>query len=162
MLTMLSLTPCKFAYMRKNLDTTGDRIRRCRIEAGLTQKQLGQLSGVSAAAVAQWESGDTKTLRPANLFKVARVLKKSAEWFITGSGEEQAGPDLNKILNALPQDTQQLVLDLIEYRIDRAEAHIAADKTGEYTALVKEFKRDLENRRHRDSSDRGNSSKSRS
>lgn len=159
MLTMLRPGRCKFAYMTRLLESTGERIKRCRREAGLTQQQLADVAGVTAAAVAQWESGDSKTVRPENLFKVARALNKSAEWLITGAGEQYMKPDLHEIVNALPDDSQQQVFDFIEYRIDKAEGLLASDKAAEYTAMIEEFKRDLETRRRRDSADRDNSGK---
>lgn len=71
------------------METIGDRIRKARKDKGLTQKQLADQVGVSRAAVTQWESGETKGLKPENLFAVANVLGVSAEWLGIGSGAQQ-------------------------------------------------------------------------
>ena len=149
MLTMLSLTPCKFAYMHSTIETTGDRIRRCRKKAALTQQQLADTAGVSAAAVAQWESGDSKTLRPENLFKVARALKKCPEWLVTGAGPEQPRWEIYDAIADLPGNAPQQVLDFIQYRFDKAQGLIASDKLARYNAMIEDFKRDLDKRKKR-------------
>jgi len=147
MLTMLSLTPCKFAYMHKTLESTGDRIKRCRKAAKLTQEQLSEFAGVSSSAVAQWESGDSKSLRPENLFKVARALKKSPEWLVTGIGPEHPRWEICEAIADLPGDDPQKVLDFIQYRFDKAEGLVASDKLAHYNVMIEDFKRDLESRK---------------
>lgn len=147
---MLRCGASKLAYMAKTKETMGERIRRCRKALKLTQEQLGEAAGVSGAAVAQWENGDTKSLRPENLFKIARALKKSAEWLATGDGTELPREQLYEALSELPDDNPQQALDFIQYRIDRAEGLMAADKMAHYHAMIEDFKRDLDERRKRD------------
>lgn len=62
----------------------GERIKQRRKAARLTQQQLAEQVGVSRAAVAQWESGDTKSVRPAHLLAAAKALGADIEWLITG------------------------------------------------------------------------------
>lgn len=45
------------------LETLGDRIRQARTARNMTLEEVGEICGVSAAAVSQWESGTTKDLR---------------------------------------------------------------------------------------------------
>lgn len=78
---MLTMPAGKFTYM---VETIGDRIRAAREQEGLSQQDLADAAGVSKSAVSQWETGDTKSLRPDNLFKIARRLDRRAEWIITG------------------------------------------------------------------------------
>lgn len=75
----------KIASMKSTL---GERIKKSRESAGLTQAQLGSHCDVSRVAVSQWESGDTKSLKVDNLLKAARVLKKSFRWLAEGKGPE--------------------------------------------------------------------------
>ena len=39
----------------------GANIRACRIEAGLSQEELGARLGISGQAVSKWEQGDSHT-----------------------------------------------------------------------------------------------------
>ena len=68
------------------MKTSGDRIRHIREELELSQEAFGRHMGVSKAAVSQWENGDTKNLRPANLFAIQNFTSYSAEWIATGAG----------------------------------------------------------------------------
>ncbi len=52
---------------------TGIMIRQAREASGLSQRQLGQLLGVSAAAVCQWESPRANP-RVSTLVKVAGAM----------------------------------------------------------------------------------------
>jgi len=139
----------KFAYMAKLLESVGERIRRCRLAAKLTQQQLGDAAGVSSAAVSQWESGDTKTLKPVNLFKIAVALNKSAEWLITGKGSEEPRWMLHDAVSELPGDDPQQILDFIGYRFEKAEGFIASDKIAHYMKMIENMKRDLQARKKR-------------
>jgi SOS-response transcriptional repressor LexA len=87
------------------MKTSGDRIRHIREELELSQEAFGRHMGVSKAAVSQWENGDTKNLRPANLFAIQNFTGYSAEWIATGAGNARvkgnrkagntkAGPDV--------------------------------------------------------------------
>lgn len=68
------------------MKTPGDRIRHIREELELSQEAFGRHMSVSKAAVSQWENGDTKNLRPANLFAIQNFTGYSAEWIATGAG----------------------------------------------------------------------------
>src|SRR5690242_17107950 len=68
------------------MKTPGDRIRHIREELELSQEAFGRHMGVSKAAVSQWENGDIKNLRPANLFALQNFTGYSAEWIATGAG----------------------------------------------------------------------------
>ena len=68
------------------MKTPGDRLRHIREELELSQEAFGRHMSVSKAAVSQWENGDTKNLRPANLFAVQNFTGYSAEWIATGAG----------------------------------------------------------------------------
>lgn len=65
-----------------------ERIRSSRIDAGLTQQELGKQCGVSRAAVALWENGDTKSLKVDSLLKASKALRKSFVWLADGKGPE--------------------------------------------------------------------------
>lgn len=69
-----------------------ERIKSSRLESGLTQSELGSQCGVSRAAVALWENGDTKSLKVDSLIKASKALKKSFIWLAQGKGPEQGDP----------------------------------------------------------------------
>lgn len=81
----LDAPTCKISYMSKSL---GDRIKTARLAAQKSQQQLGDAAGISRSAVAQWESGETKNIRPGHLFRAARFLGVSPEWLATGRGPQ--------------------------------------------------------------------------
>lgn len=99
----------KMPYMGATL---GERIRGARDAKKLSQQQLGDAVGVSRAAVSQWESSETKGLRPENLVAVADVLGVSIKWLVTGKGPKQPGDmeiskeaaDFGKAWEQLPPD----------------------------------------------------------
>lgn len=59
----------------------GNRIRKARAQAGLSQDKLAELVGVSRSALARWESGDNEpTLY--NLSRLAIVLHVSCDYLL--------------------------------------------------------------------------------
>lgn len=67
----------------------GRRIAQARKEAGLSQQAVANRFGISRAAVAQWENGDTFP-GSSKLEGLADVLGVSLEWIATGRGAKQA------------------------------------------------------------------------
>lgn len=72
------------AVLNGAMQDLGDRIRACRIKAGITQGRLGEMVGVSAQAVTQWESGENKPSRK-NLERVANALGVSIDYLVNGT-----------------------------------------------------------------------------
>ena len=60
---------------QRPLALNGDKIRRLRKRAGLTQRELGQLVGVSGRAVRYWEAGDRK---PQDLQVIRKLVEMLA------------------------------------------------------------------------------------
>jgi transcriptional regulator with XRE-family HTH domain len=85
------------------METIGQRIRKVRGDMSL--RVFADEIGVSHAAVAQWESGDTKSLKNENLLQISRRYKKRMEWLIDGELPEDITMNL--------ADHDQLI-DLIE------------------------------------------------
>lgn len=133
----------KLAYMAKTVEKMGDRLRRLRLAAGLSQDELGAAASISGSAISQIESGKTKNLSPENLFDIARKLNKSPEWLVTGEGPETPQGLLAEAIASLPTNNGQQALDFIQYKIDKAEGLIASDRAARYTAMIEDFKADL-------------------
>lgn len=66
----------------------GDRIKHKRESLTLKPAEFARLIGVSAPTVSDWESGAIKKIEGGNLIKAARALRTTAEWIITGTGED--------------------------------------------------------------------------
>lgn len=66
--------------------TIGERITYARGLKGWKKIQLAHAVGVSAAAVTQWEQGDTKGLKPENLVAVAHALDVLTDWLAVELG----------------------------------------------------------------------------
>lgn len=70
--------------------TFGDRIRKARRKAGMTQKQFAEVLGVGEKAYAQWETDANK---PGDIVAVAQrvqlLTRIPAAWML---GVETAGP----------------------------------------------------------------------
>ena len=75
--------------VKKRAETLAQRITARREEVGLSQKNLGDMAGVSKAAVSQWERGGTKNLKMEHLFAIADALKVNARWLATGQGPRE-------------------------------------------------------------------------
>jgi len=71
--------------------TAAERIKLARLSAGLTQQKLadaisnlGDGETIARTSISQWETGETKEISAANLFKAAKVLGVSMEWILYG------------------------------------------------------------------------------
>ncbi len=67
----------------KRDDQFGDRIRRCRKRAGLSQRRLAEATGVSVNAVQSYEKGTMPN--GANLVELSKALSCSIDWLLTGN-----------------------------------------------------------------------------
>jgi transcriptional regulator with XRE-family HTH domain len=147
---MLTSNAPKIAYMQHTVETIGDRIKRVRLSLGLTQEDVAKAANISAAAVSQIESGNTKSLRPENLFPIAAILGKDAEWLATGKGAEQPIRGIVQAITELPDDNPQDALDFIQYKWSQAHGVVASDKIAKYSAMIAQFKADMDKRKKKD------------
>jgi transcriptional regulator with XRE-family HTH domain len=61
-------------YGRDRADGLGERLRRQRAEAGLTQEELAQKSGLSVRAISDLERGRTRRPRRSTLSQIMSAL----------------------------------------------------------------------------------------
>ncbi len=72
---------------RPSLDEhIGERIRRRRVELGLTQEGLARVLGVTYQQIQKYEAG-TNRISAVYLHRLAEVLAVPLEWFFEGHGE---------------------------------------------------------------------------
>lgn len=108
----------------------GARIRRYRLEQGLTQTQLGKLVGVSQRVVAYYEVKGVSP-PPELLLRISDVLKVSIEELFgrkRGSKTETGSPTGNvrrqrhlKKLDGLPAADRKAIFRIIDALADRQE-----------------------------------------
>jgi SOS-response transcriptional repressor LexA len=85
-------------FLRTEPMSMAKRIAMARKEACLSQQAVADRFGISRAAVAQWENGDTFP-GTAKLEGLAEVLRVRLEWLATGRGPRYG--DLSDILPAV-------------------------------------------------------------
>lgn len=115
---------------------TGERIRKLRKEAGMTQRQLAQVLGVSPAAVGNYEQG-TRIPGYDILNALARCFHVSAEYLIA---EKEEAPDLERYVELLTNDllaSRNVLFDGQPLRPEEVEKVIQAIKIGVRIALEK-------------------------
>jgi len=84
-----------------------DRLRRARIDAGMTQLELALKSGLSTSTISAVEKGD-RDLKAPLLFAWARACGASLDWIASGSATVLPDPDPT----ALELDLEDALLDL--------------------------------------------------
>jgi transcriptional regulator with XRE-family HTH domain len=81
------------------MNTIHSRIRERRLELGLSREQLGEMSGgVTYQTVGKWETEDAdggSAPKRGRLPLVARALKTTATWLLTGNSDTVNGDDVN-------------------------------------------------------------------
>lgn len=103
----------------------GQKIKKARIEKGLTQQALGDLVGVQKSAIAKYENGRVVNIKRSTMQKIASALNiRPSEMIFEKSPEETADlhvkiltdfdlMDVLKEYYELSDDNQRMVRDLI-------------------------------------------------
>jgi len=85
----------------------GKRIRKARLEAGLTQAELAKKAGVGQGTLSLYESGKVRPTAEA-LGKIARALGKPVSYFYNGREERDVLNDMAQTVNRLAQEFRWL------------------------------------------------------
>jgi SOS-response transcriptional repressor LexA len=72
-----------------------ERIARAIALSGKKKGEIASLCGVANSAVTQWITGESKSLRPENLYALAKATGFRAEWLAIGEGSEIEKADSN-------------------------------------------------------------------
>lgn len=103
----------------------GQRIKKARLERGLTQQELGAIVGVQKSAIAKYESGRVVNIKRSTLQKIASALNiRPSELIFDESPKETAALHVRiltdhelmraiKEYHKLSEDKQKLVRDII-------------------------------------------------
>lgn len=103
----------------------GQKIKKARLEKGMTQQELGDIVGVQKSAIAKYESGRVVNIKRNTLQKIAKALNiRPSELVFDGSPKEAAGlhariitdlelMDTIKIYYGLSEDNKRMVRELV-------------------------------------------------
>ena len=103
----------------------GQKIKKARLERGLTQQELGDLVGVQKSAIAKYENGRVVNIKRSTLQKIASALEiRPSELMFGESPKETASLHVRiltdhelmraiKEYHSLSEDKQKLVRDII-------------------------------------------------
>ena len=67
-----------------------ERIAKAIAASGKKKSDIAAECGVAASAVTQWISGESKSMKPENLYALAEATGYRAEWLAIGKGPERA------------------------------------------------------------------------
>ena len=103
----------------------GQKIKKARLEMGLTQQELGTIVGVQKSAIAKYESGRVVNIKRSTLQKIAKALKiRPSELIFSESPRDAADLHVRIITDfelmesikdyyLLSEENQRMVRDLI-------------------------------------------------
>ena len=103
----------------------GQKIKKARLERGMTQQELGNIVGVQKSAIAKYENGRVVNIKRSTLQKIASALEiRPSELMFDGSPKETASLHVRiltdhelmraiKEYHSLSEDKQKLVRDII-------------------------------------------------
>ncbi|MDH0046303.1 MULTISPECIES: LexA family protein [Pseudomonas] len=73
-----------------------ERIAKAIAASGKRKSEIAAACGVSSSAVSQWVSGESKSMKPENIYALAKATGFHAKWLAIGEGPEQEGhPEAN-------------------------------------------------------------------
>ena len=90
----------------------GNFIYTLRVEKGLTQSEVAQRLGVSAAAVSKWENGSTKP-RYELLLKLAEIFEVSSEELVSGERAEMRDEPIAEVAEEVFEKRRPSVLKIV-------------------------------------------------
>ncbi len=94
------------------MDTIGQRIKKRREKAKVSQQYVADRVGVSRVAVTKWESGETSNLKLDNLMKLCKLLDMSVEYLIYGETKNESSAPL-KFISKKQMDVNEINEDLL-------------------------------------------------
>lgn len=94
------------------LKEMGNRIKKRRIELGITQEQLAEKMDVSIQMISNLELGK-KAIRPENLVKVCDALNTDADYLLRGKHAEIINAEVFEKYLKLPEDIKKSIEMLI-------------------------------------------------
>lgn len=97
--------------------TVGEKIKKYRLEKGLTQEELGKVLGVGKAAVQKYESNQVQNLKSAHIKKLCTLFNKIPWDFIydgVSMEQEHTLEQLQTLRRIFGEDARAILLPLSE------------------------------------------------
>ncbi len=97
----------------------GARIKEARLKAGLTQRQVSEMVGVSPHAVWSWEAGKMKPT-PEHLLKLAYQCETSTDWLlgrdvVDAEILKEADVSFRNAIEGLPMEDIESIMNFIRF-----------------------------------------------
>lgn len=111
--------------------TVGEKIKKYRLEKGMTQEELGKELGVGRAAVQKYESNQVQNLKSAHIKKLCRLFDKVPWDFIFDGYTEHIEYSMTHtaaLRNAFGDKAEELLLPLAKLNktgLDKVRDYIA-------------------------------------
>ena len=113
-----------------NIESLGDRVKKARKHAGLTQVQLAKKVKTSQGAISDIENGRNK--ESSSLFDIAKVTGVRADWLINNQGEmlaATASPTIDELRARIKEIQGKNDSDLFNLPIDTRRVSIAENSS---------------------------------
>lgn len=123
------------------METVGNRIKRLRLTAELSQQDVATRIGVSRVAVTKWESGQTANMKLDNLTGLCNLFNITIEYLING---EKPGDKPLKFLSKREIQVNEITNNLNDPDFDDEDVEI----TKSVVARIKAGKKDKKNHRN--------------
>lgn len=104
--------------------TIGEKIKRLRLERGLTQEELGNAVGVQKAAINKYETGIVINLKREVIQKLAKALDVNPVWLMD---DEDGWPPSPSVRSLLHQAMEARKTDAADTSAHTVEAKIISD-----------------------------------
>ncbi|MBQ6842833.1 MAG: helix-turn-helix transcriptional regulator [Firmicutes bacterium] len=86
--------------------TLGERIKECRLRAGMSQEKLAELVGVSRQAVTKWEA-DQSAPHTENLFRLAEIFGTTVDMLLNNDSAQPSAAEQIYYLYKMEQEQQK-------------------------------------------------------
>lgn len=129
------------------VETFAERFEQLR--AGMAYQALSEAifrktgRKISAQALHKWAKGGG--VDPENVKATAEFFGVDEAWLMYGTGDRDA-ISLQQVVDALPADDRQQVLDFVEYKFAKTERLIASDAAGDYMKMIAKIREDMKRR----------------
>ena len=130
------------------VETLADRLRETfgNDTGGAVARKLAlHGASVSYQAVHKWLNGGN--VSDENLAAVAAAYGVSLAWLKYGEGDKRA--PIAEVMEALPPESQQQVLDFIEFQLNRPGLPLTPQSVARYLAMIDRIKQDMDTKKAR-------------